>query len=127
MYDNEKDLFFQDKSNDVIVDDVFRRLSASPIMPVPIFSSGTLFQAVPCINHCLNGTQMGFLTLPPGFSIMYAPASANMGFTMNSGQHNPMPSHQETATLPQRVDRNNIAQNGGQGVPMINQQYGVYG
>ncbi|MFC1236569.1 2-hydroxyacid dehydrogenase [Vibrio sp. F74] len=28
VYDNEKDLFFQDKSNDVIVDDVFRRLSA---------------------------------------------------------------------------------------------------
>ncbi len=28
VYDNEKELFFQDKSNDVIVDDVFRRLSA---------------------------------------------------------------------------------------------------
>ncbi|OOE99005.1 2-hydroxyacid dehydrogenase [Salinivibrio sp. MA351] len=28
VYDNERDLFFQDKSNDVIVDDVFRRLSA---------------------------------------------------------------------------------------------------
>ncbi len=28
VYDNEKDLFFQDKSNDVIKDDVFRRLSA---------------------------------------------------------------------------------------------------
>jgi D-lactate dehydrogenase len=28
VYDNEKDLCFQDKSNDVIVDDVFRRLSA---------------------------------------------------------------------------------------------------
>lgn len=28
VYDNEKDLFFQDKSNDIIVDDVFRRLSA---------------------------------------------------------------------------------------------------
>nr|WP_192867630.1 2-hydroxyacid dehydrogenase [Thaumasiovibrio occultus] len=28
VYDNEKELFFEDKSNDVIVDDVFRRLSA---------------------------------------------------------------------------------------------------
>jgi D-lactate dehydrogenase len=28
VYDNEKDLFFQDKSNDVIVDDIFQRLSA---------------------------------------------------------------------------------------------------
>ncbi|WP_260260332.1 2-hydroxyacid dehydrogenase [Vibrio intestinalis] len=28
VYHNERDLFFQDKSNDVIVDDVFRRLSA---------------------------------------------------------------------------------------------------
>ncbi|CCN72778.1 2-hydroxyacid dehydrogenase [Vibrio nigripulchritudo] len=28
VYDNEKELFFQDKSNDVIVDDIFRRLSA---------------------------------------------------------------------------------------------------
>lgn len=28
VYEAEKDLFFQDKSNDVIVDDVFRRLSA---------------------------------------------------------------------------------------------------
>ncbi|OOE44700.1 2-hydroxyacid dehydrogenase [Salinivibrio kushneri] len=28
VYDNERELFFQDKSNDVIVDDVFRRLSA---------------------------------------------------------------------------------------------------
>ncbi|RJX64851.1 2-hydroxyacid dehydrogenase [Vibrio sinensis] len=28
VYDNERDLFFQDKSNDVIVDDVFRRLSS---------------------------------------------------------------------------------------------------
>lgn len=28
VYDNEKDLFFQDKSNDIIVDDIFRRLSA---------------------------------------------------------------------------------------------------
>jgi D-lactate dehydrogenase len=28
VYDNEKELFFQDKSNDVIVDDVFRRMSA---------------------------------------------------------------------------------------------------
>lgn len=28
VYEHEKDLFFQDKSNDVIVDDVFRRLSA---------------------------------------------------------------------------------------------------
>ncbi|MEZ9603251.1 2-hydroxyacid dehydrogenase [Vibrio sp. 10N.261.55.A10] len=28
VYDNEKELFFQDKSNAVIVDDVFRRLSA---------------------------------------------------------------------------------------------------
>ncbi|SIO36002.1 2-hydroxyacid dehydrogenase [Salinivibrio sp. ES.052] len=28
VYDNERDLFFQDKSNDVIKDDVFRRLSA---------------------------------------------------------------------------------------------------
>ncbi len=28
VYDNEKDLFFEDNSNDVIVDDVFRRLSA---------------------------------------------------------------------------------------------------
>ena len=28
MYDNEKELFFQDKSNDIITDDIFRRLSA---------------------------------------------------------------------------------------------------
>lgn len=28
MYENERDLFFEDKSNDVIQDDVFRRLSA---------------------------------------------------------------------------------------------------
>ncbi|GHA60430.1 2-hydroxyacid dehydrogenase [Photobacterium aphoticum] len=28
VYENEKDLFFEDKSNDVITDDVFRRLSA---------------------------------------------------------------------------------------------------
>jgi D-lactate dehydrogenase len=28
VYEHEKELFFQDKSNDVIVDDVFRRLSA---------------------------------------------------------------------------------------------------
>ncbi|PWI31927.1 D-lactate dehydrogenase [Vibrio albus] len=28
VYDNEKELFFEDKSNDVIVDDIFRRLSA---------------------------------------------------------------------------------------------------
>ncbi len=28
VYENEKELFFRDKSNDVIVDDVFRRLSA---------------------------------------------------------------------------------------------------
>ncbi|MFA0442676.1 2-hydroxyacid dehydrogenase [Vibrio sp. 10N.222.51.C12] len=28
VYDNEKELFFQDNSNDVIVDDIFRRLSA---------------------------------------------------------------------------------------------------
>jgi len=28
VYESEKELFFQDKSNDVIVDDVFRRLSA---------------------------------------------------------------------------------------------------
>ncbi|UTV26776.1 2-hydroxyacid dehydrogenase [Photobacterium atrarenae] len=28
VYENEKDLFFEDKSNDVIVDDVFRRLSS---------------------------------------------------------------------------------------------------
>ncbi|NOH72905.1 2-hydroxyacid dehydrogenase [Vibrio pectenicida] len=28
VYENEKDLFFRDKSNDIIVDDVFRRLSA---------------------------------------------------------------------------------------------------
>ncbi|MZI93976.1 2-hydroxyacid dehydrogenase [Vibrio sp. CAIM 722] len=28
VYDNEKDLFFQDKSNDVIKDDIFRRLSS---------------------------------------------------------------------------------------------------
>lgn len=28
VYDNEKELFFQDKSNDVIIDDIFRRLSA---------------------------------------------------------------------------------------------------
>lgn len=30
VYESEKELFFQDKSNDVIVDDVFRRLSACP-------------------------------------------------------------------------------------------------
>lgn len=28
VYDNEKELFFQDKSNDIITDDIFRRLSA---------------------------------------------------------------------------------------------------
>ncbi len=28
VYDNEKELFFEDKSNDVITDDIFRRLSA---------------------------------------------------------------------------------------------------
>ncbi|MFA0698899.1 NAD(P)-dependent oxidoreductase, partial [Vibrio sp. 10N.222.49.C9] len=28
VYEGEKDLFFKDKSNDVIIDDVFRRLSA---------------------------------------------------------------------------------------------------
>ena len=28
MYENEKELFFEDKSNEVIQDDVFRRLSA---------------------------------------------------------------------------------------------------
>lgn len=28
VYENERDLFFEDKSNDVIQDDVFRRLSA---------------------------------------------------------------------------------------------------
>lgn len=28
VYENERDLFFEDKSNDVIKDDVFRRLSA---------------------------------------------------------------------------------------------------
>lgn len=28
VYENERDLFFADKSNDVIQDDVFRRLSA---------------------------------------------------------------------------------------------------
>ncbi len=28
VYENERDLFFEDKSNDVIRDDVFRRLSA---------------------------------------------------------------------------------------------------
>lgn len=28
VYENERDLFFEDKSNDVILDDVFRRLSA---------------------------------------------------------------------------------------------------
>ena len=28
VYENEKELFFQDKSNEIIQDDVFRRLSA---------------------------------------------------------------------------------------------------
>ena len=28
VYENERDLFFEDKSNDVIQDDIFRRLSA---------------------------------------------------------------------------------------------------
>ena len=28
VYENERDLFFEDKSNDVIQDDIFRRLSS---------------------------------------------------------------------------------------------------
>lgn len=35
VYENERDLFFEDKSNDVIQDDVFRRLSAATTCCLP--------------------------------------------------------------------------------------------
>jgi hypothetical protein len=106
-----------------------------PIMSVPIYPSGTHFQAVPFPNHVQNGPQMLHLTLPPGVSIMYEPAGPGMGFRMHPGTYDPTPSPRAPAVSPQHVNRHNTTQNRGQGVPpqemqgipMINQQYGVYG
>lgn len=63
VYDNEKDLFFQDKSNDVIVDDVFRRLSACHNV---LFTGHQAFLTEDALNNIaqttLNNIQL-FLTI----------------------------------------------------------------
>lgn len=61
VYDNEKDLFFQDKSNDVIVDDVFRRLSACHNV---LFTGHQAFLTEDALNNIaqttLNNIQLFF-------------------------------------------------------------------
>ena len=53
VYDNEKELFFQDKSNDVIVDDVFRRLSACHIV---LFTGHQAFLTKDALFNIANTT-----------------------------------------------------------------------
>ncbi|ENM5927709.1 2-hydroxyacid dehydrogenase [Vibrio mimicus] len=67
VYDNEKDLFFQDKSNDVIVDDVFRRLSACHNV---LFTGHQAFLTEDALNNIaqttLNNVQLFFSHQPSG-------------------------------------------------------------
>ncbi|MDR9829240.1 2-hydroxyacid dehydrogenase [Vibrio sp. FNV 38] len=53
VYDNEKELFFQDKSNDVIIDDVFRRLSACHNV---IFTGHQAFLTKEALHNIANVT-----------------------------------------------------------------------
>ncbi|EGU36375.1 D-lactate dehydrogenase [Vibrio ichthyoenteri ATCC 700023] len=53
VYESEKDLFFHDKSNDVIVDDVFRRLSACHNV---IFTGHQAFLTVDALNNIAETT-----------------------------------------------------------------------
>lgn len=53
VYDNEKELFFQDKSNDVIIDDVFRRLSACHNV---IFTGHQAFLTKEALNNIASVT-----------------------------------------------------------------------
>lgn len=55
VYEAEKDLFFQDKSNDVIVDDVFRRLSACHNV---IFTGHQAFLTSDALNNIAVATLM---------------------------------------------------------------------
>ena len=58
VYDNEKELFFQDKSNDVIVDDVFRRLSACHNV---LFTGHQAFLTKDALSNIAN-TTLGSIT-----------------------------------------------------------------
>lgn len=53
VYDNEKDLFFQDKSNDIVVDDVFRRLSACHNV---LFTGHQAFLTTEALNNIAQTT-----------------------------------------------------------------------
>lgn len=53
VYHNEKELFFEDKSNDVIVDDVFRRLSACHNV---IFTGHQAFLTEDALNNIASTT-----------------------------------------------------------------------
>ncbi|GAK22256.1 LOW QUALITY PROTEIN: D-lactate dehydrogenase [Vibrio sp. JCM 19052] len=67
VYDNEKDLFFQDKSNDVIVDDVFRRLSACHNV---LFTGHQAFLTHEALNNIasvtLSNVEAFFTSTPSG-------------------------------------------------------------
>ncbi|MDN3680951.1 2-hydroxyacid dehydrogenase [Vibrio tapetis subsp. quintayensis] len=53
VYESEKELFFQDKSNDVIVDDVFRRLSACHNV---VFTGHQAFLTVDALENIAQST-----------------------------------------------------------------------
>ncbi|MCG3732318.1 2-hydroxyacid dehydrogenase [Vibrio cincinnatiensis] len=65
VYDNEKDLFFQDKSNDVIVDDVFRRLSACHNV---LFTGHQAFLTEDALNNIAQTTLNNILAFTQGTS-----------------------------------------------------------
>jgi len=68
VYENEKELFFEDKSNEVIQDDVFRRLSAchnviftghqafltEEALSAIAFTTLTNITQLSSVEHCLN-------------------------------------------------------------------------
>ncbi|EKO3640701.1 MULTISPECIES: 2-hydroxyacid dehydrogenase [unclassified Vibrio] len=63
VYDNEKDLFFQDKSNDVIVDDVFRRLSSCHNV---LFTGHQAFLTEDALNNIAQTTLNNILVFSQG-------------------------------------------------------------
>ncbi|WPC75939.1 2-hydroxyacid dehydrogenase [Vibrio porteresiae] len=63
VYEDEKDLFFQDKSNDVIVDDVFRRLSACHNV---LFTGHQAFLTEEALNNIAQSTLDSVLAFAAG-------------------------------------------------------------
>lgn len=63
MYENERELFFEDKSNDVIQDDVFRRLSSCHNV---LFTGHQAFLTEEALNSISETTLMNIRQLKQG-------------------------------------------------------------